>query len=127
MIVLKNFFCFLLAINILKASNFNDFTADQIVEFWAPKRETAYFITQSNFDPHTAYIFDLRQQRLAEDFSNLRQLPVVTSYPYTVPQLLADYDESDDDPFDGADLFHNTSKLGKLLSKIQSILGCFQQ
>lgn len=111
----------------LQAANFTDLSADNIVELWWPKREKIFLESRASFDPQMAYIFDLRKQRIADDLDTMRQMPLVFNYSETVRQLVLDYDENYEDPFDGADLNLDSRKTNNLIATIQKFLGCLQQ
>ncbi len=93
----KKIVCLCLFLSYLKSANFECLTSDQIVELWSPKRETAYFATRANFDLQALLIFDLRAQKIVDDFYDLRQRPSVIK---TSSVLSTNNESDDDDPFD---------------------------
>lgn len=99
--------------------NASEISPDQIIEFWHPKRESAYFETVANFDYQSRIIFDLRNQRIINDFYDIRQLPVVAQN--ILPVIINDNFDADD-YIDSNEIVCANQQVLQSISSIQKLL-----
>jgi hypothetical protein len=99
--------------------NASEISPDQIIEFWQPKRESAYFETVANFDYQSRIIFDLRNQRIINDFYHIRQLPVVAQ---NILPVIANDNFDADDYLDSNEIVCANQQVLQSISSIQKLL-----
>lgn len=99
--------------------NASEISPDQIIEFWQPKRESANFETVANFDYQSRIIFDLRNQRIINDFYDIRQLPVVAQN--ILPVIINDNFDADD-YLDSNEIVCANQQVLQSISSIQKLL-----
>lgn len=99
--------------------NAAEFSQDQIIEFWQPKREFAYFAAAANFDPKIRLVFDLRKQNIIDNFYEIRHLPIVVQ---NIRPGIANVDSDTDDYFNCNEITLSHNQTLQPISVIQKVL-----